>query len=323
MLLAHQDFFGYCFDIRMREKKPIRIFLRGLGSVQDWCNARSCIHSVCQSLEYFEFLKLLEFAAGGGLVYSKNHASVFALACLREASLENFVLVYSRNQLIMWVHVILWNMKPAQTVPVAILVRVSTNRQETSRQIHDLQAVADAKGWNVVEVCQETVSGSANIDDRPALKRVLELAETGKIKKVLVHEVSRVARRPSVAMTFVEMLEAHCVSLYWHAQSIETLLPNCKRNPAAAIMLALLSEMARAEKDTLRERIMSGLAEARRKGSKLGRPEGTTLEAGELLSKHKDIVRLLKDGHSVRNAAKIAGKGSSTVQRVKAALAVA
>lgn len=123
-------------------------------------------------------------------------------------------------------------------------------------------------------------------------------------------------------MSFVEMLEAHCVSLYWHAQSIETLLPNCKRNPAAAIMLALLSEMARAEKDTMRERIVSGLAEARRKGKTLGRPQGSVVSAAEMLAKHKDIVRLLKDGQSVRNAAKIAGKGFSTVQRVKAALAV-
>jgi DNA invertase Pin-like site-specific DNA recombinase len=205
-------------------------------------------------------------------------------------------------------------------VPVAILVRVSTSKQETSRQAHELQALAKLKGWQVVEVCEETVSGSANIEDRPALRRVLELAETGAIKKVLVHEVSRVARRPSVAMTFVEMLEAHCVSLYWHAQSIETLLPNCKRNPAAAIMLALLSEMARAEKDTLRERIVSGLAEARRKGSTLGRPQGSTLATEDFIAKHRDIIRLLKAGQSVRNAAKITGKGASTVQRVKAVI---
>jgi DNA invertase Pin-like site-specific DNA recombinase len=37
-------------------------------------------------------------------------------------------------------------------------------------------------------------------------------------------------------------------------------------------MFALLSEMARAERETLSERIKSGLAEARRKGRKLGRP---------------------------------------------------
>jgi DNA invertase Pin-like site-specific DNA recombinase len=151
--------------------------------------------------------------------------------------------------------------------------------------------------------------------------RIEELARAGKIKKVLVHEISRIARRPSVAHTFVETLEQCGVSLYWHAHSIETLLSNGKRNPAAAIMLALLAEMARAEKETLVERIKSGLDEARRKGVKLGRPEGSSLETAELVAKHADIVRALKAGQSVRNAAKITGKGASTVQRVKAALA--
>lgn len=198
---------------------------------------------------------------------------------------------------------------------------MSTSKQETQRQRHELEAVAKSKGWQVVEVCEETVSGSADIQDRPALQRMLQLAAAGTIEKVLVHEVSRVARRPSVALTFVEMLEAHCVSLYWHAQAIETLLPNCKRNPAAAIMLALLSEMARAEKETLVERIKSGLAQAKRKGVKLGRPRGTTLPIADFLAKHKDIQRLIKGGQSVRNAAKISGKGASTVQRVKAAMA--
>jgi DNA invertase Pin-like site-specific DNA recombinase len=212
-------------------------------------------------------------------------------------------------------------MKPnTSPVQVAILVRVSTNKQETARQVSELQTLAKSKDWQVVEVCEETVSGSADIEERPALQRILELASTGKIKKVLVHEVSRVARRPSVAMTFVEMLEKDCVSLYWHAQSIETLLPNCKRNPAAAIMLALLSEMARAEKDTMRERIISGLAEAKRKGVTLGRPKGSTYDRARLLEEHKDVVRALKAGQSIRNAAKITDKGASTVQRVAAAM---
>jgi DNA invertase Pin-like site-specific DNA recombinase len=85
-------------------------------------------------------------------------------------------------------------------------------------------------------------------------------------------------------------------------------------------MLALLAEMARSEIETLRERINSGLAEARRKGVKLGRPQGTTLNREVFLQKHKDILRQLKMGQSLRNAAKITGKGVSTVQRVKLAV---
>jgi DNA invertase Pin-like site-specific DNA recombinase len=62
---------------------------------------------------------------------------------------------------------------------------------------------------------------------------------------------------------------------------------------------------------------MSGLAEARKKGVKLGRPAGTKSLPTDLLKKHQDIVRLLKNGHSVRHTTKITSKGFSTVQRVK------
>ena len=202
-------------------------------------------------------------------------------------------------------------------VPVVILVRVSTVKQETQRQIFELQAYADCKGYEVVEICRETVSGRAADDDRHGLRHVEALAQLGKVRKVLVHEISRLGRKNSVAHRFVETLEECGVSLYWHAQGIETLLANGKRNPAAGIMLALLSEMARSEVEILRERINSGLAEARRKGVKLGRPIGTTVERAALLLKHKDIVRQLKAGQSVRNTARITRKGVSTVQRVK------
>jgi DNA invertase Pin-like site-specific DNA recombinase len=206
-------------------------------------------------------------------------------------------------------------------IPVAILVRISSSKQETARQLAELTHYADSKGYSIVEVCRETISGSADDNERHALRRVGELAEAGKIKKVLAHEISRVARRNSIAHRFVENLETCGVSLYWHAQQIETLLPNGKRNPAAAIMLALLAEMARNELETLRERILSGLAEARRQGKILGRPTGSVLAPAEFLRKHRDVVRLLKAGQSIRNTAKIAGKGISTIQRVRASIA--
>jgi DNA invertase Pin-like site-specific DNA recombinase len=204
-----------------------------------------------------------------------------------------------------------------KTTKVAILVRVSTEKQETDRQISELQAYADSKGYEVVEVLKETVSGRAEEVDRHGLIRAEELAATGKIKKLLVHEISRLSRKNSITHRFIESLENYGVSLYWHSQGIETLLSNGKRNPAAGIMVALLSEIARAEVETLRERIMSGLAEARKKGVKLGRPVGSKNTPFDLLKKHSDIVRNLKNGQSIRNAAKITGKGFSTVVRVK------
>jgi hypothetical protein len=84
-------------------------------------------------------------------------------------------------------------------------------------------------------------------------------------------------------------------------------------------MLALLAEITRSEVETLRERINSGLAEARRKGVGLGWPPGTKIDRNELFRKLGDILRHLRAGQSVRHTAKITGKGVSTVQRVKLA----
>lgn len=210
-------------------------------------------------------------------------------------------------------------MKKAKT-PVAILVRVSTTKQETDRQIQELQDYAKAQGYEVVQVLKETISGKADQSDRQGLIACEELARAGKIKKVLVHEVSRIARRNSVAHKFVETMEDLGVSVYWKAQSLETLLPNGKRNPAAGIMLALMAEMARNEIEVLSMRVRSGLAQAKRNGVKLGRPLGSTIPIEMFMKKHSDIVRLLKSNHSVRNTAKITSKGISTVQRVKAAM---
>ena len=68
-------------------------------------------------------------------------------------------------------------------IPVAILVRVSTAKQETARQISELQAYADSKAYEVIEVCQETISGQADECERHGLSRAEELARSGKVQK--------------------------------------------------------------------------------------------------------------------------------------------
>jgi len=207
-----------------------------------------------------------------------------------------------------------------QPIRAAILARVSTAKQETDRQITELQAVAKAKGWEVVSVIAETISGASKQRQRTDIARIIEMAKAGEIEKVMVHEVSRIARRTGVSHNFLNDLDDLGVSLYWHSQSIETRLENGKRNPAAGIMFALLSEMAASERETLVERTKSGLDEARRKGKVLGRQVGSTISTTELIAKHPDIAKLLKAGQSIRHCAAITGKSKGTVSAVRAAL---
>lgn len=211
-------------------------------------------------------------------------------------------------------------MPKTSSIPVAILVRVSTNKQETTRQIEELREHAGKEGWEVVEICEEVVSGAADRAKRSGINRIIELAHSGRIQKVLVHEVSRIARKNSVAHTFLEELTELGVSLYWHSQRAETLLPSGKRNPAVGMMFSLLAEMALAERETLRERVISGMEQARRQGKHIGRPRGSGVSRETLLEKYPKVVRQLKGGQSVRNTAAICGVSTNTVQKVRSVL---
>ena len=93
--------------------------------------------------------------------------------------------------------------KPVKPIPVAILVRVSTSKQETNRQVSELKQYAASKGYDVVKICEEMISGHANDDEREGLRRVEELAVAGQIRKVLVHEISRIARCTGIRCRFM------------------------------------------------------------------------------------------------------------------------
>lgn len=202
-------------------------------------------------------------------------------------------------------------------IPVAILVRVSTDEQDNTRQIQELQAVAEIQGWSVVEVVREDgVSGASR--HRPKLAHVLCLAESGQIRKILVHEITRLSRHPAVLHDAVERCNECGVSIYWHSQRTETLLPDGERNPASGMMLAIIGEMGRTEREFLTKRIRSGMEAAKKAGRHMGRPLGTTITPADLLKKHADVVKLLKGGHSVRHIAAISGKSKGTVEKVRA-----
>jgi DNA invertase Pin-like site-specific DNA recombinase len=205
-------------------------------------------------------------------------------------------------------------------LPVAIFVRVSKQSQDYQRQISDLQAYATRQGYEVVKVISEKISGAA--DNREGIAELLELVESGQIQKVLVSEVSRLGRKTSEVLQVVDELTDQGVSIYVQNFGMETLLPNGKRNSAAGIIFTLLAEFARMERETMIERINSGLAEAKRIGKKFGRPEGSTMTQAELLEKYPKVVKLLKQGQSIRNTAAIAGVSSKTVEKVKKAFTV-
>jgi DNA invertase Pin-like site-specific DNA recombinase len=77
----------------------------------------------------------------------------------------------------------------------------------------------------------------------------------------------------------------------------------------------VIAAMAEFERELIRERVNAGLAEARRKGIKLGRPR--------LLRDHdkqaKTIRRMRSDGRSYRQIATALGRSVSDVYRIATA----
>jgi DNA invertase Pin-like site-specific DNA recombinase len=84
--------------------------------------------------------------------------------------------------------------------------------------------------------------------------------------------------------------------------------------PAGKMVFAVLAAVAEFERDLIRERICAGIRNARAKGKKLGRPQGSKLDT-------RRIASLRGQGKSIRTIALETGISSSGVHKIIAELA--
>ena len=90
----------------------------------------------------------------------------------------------------------------------------------------------------------------------------------------------------------------------------------------APIMIATLSTCAQLERDNISFRLQSGRKRYIEKGGKLGRKVGSVKTAEQMKAEYREVISPLRKGYSIRDVAKLCGKGVSTVQRVKRLLKV-
>lgn len=173
-----------------------------------------------------------------------------------------------------------------------LYARVSTDKQAaTGHGLHAqkvrLHEFADKRGLDVVEfIADEGVSGKDL--ERDGMKRVLELAANGALDAVVVTKADRVSRNVRDLLNLSAALEAYGVGLVTCDEQFDATTPIGK---ALSAMRAVFAQL---ESDMARARTREGMAAAKAKGVRLGRPPvGWRIMDGrwEQTERHPIVVR--------------------------------
>jgi hypothetical protein len=105
----------------------------------------------------------------------------------------------------------------------ALYLRVSTDGQTTENQRRELEAVAAAKGWNVVAVYEDAgISGANGRDKRPGFDRMLKDAVRREFDVLMAWSVDRLGRSLLDLISALQELHGAGADLFLHQQAVDT-----------------------------------------------------------------------------------------------------
>ena len=205
-----------------------------------------------------------------------------------------------------------------------IYARVSSvgDRQNTDRQISDLLDYVEYQKLELSKVFEEHISGAKKNTERPVLQQAIEYCKSKGVDILLVSELSRLGRNAFEVLATVKELIDSGINLYMQKEQLTLLDAEGKPTMFAPIMIATLSTCAQLERENIKFRLNSGRKLYIERGGKLGRKVGSIKTTEQKREEYRDIISYLRRGYSVRNIAKLSGKGISTVQRIKTEFAL-
>ena len=197
-----------------------------------------------------------------------------------------------------------------------MFIRVSTNQQDYTRQIFELNTYCENQGYVVVKTIASKITGSKIQKDRPDLIELLSCAKKKQFDKVLVTEISRIGRNAKDIRNTIDQLHSHKIGVIFKSLGVESLNEEHKESFVTNIIISIYAELAQEEKRILVDRIKSGLVAAKAKGKQLGRPEGKE-DKLVVLRKYPRLVKDLRNGLSLRKAMLVHGLSKGTIIKVK------
>ena len=200
-----------------------------------------------------------------------------------------------------------------------IYARVSSvsDRQDTTRQVQDLQSYADKHDLKVEKVFEEHISGAKKLEERQVLQECITYCIEHSVRFLLLSELSRLGRSTLQVLRSLEKLHEAKVSVFIQNLGIYSLLDDGRVNPIAIILITVLAEMSNIERSNIQYRLNSGRAQYIANGGKLGRKVGYRKDSEQLRDEYKNAIALLRKGYSVRAVAKLEGVSPTTIQKIK------
>jgi putative DNA-invertase from lambdoid prophage Rac len=149
---------------------------------------------------------------------------------------------------------------------VAIYCRVSTSDQSIEAQQLELREYCARRGWSDVREYSDVISGAKH--SRLGLDAMMKDVRKRSVHAVVCVKLDRLGRSLVHLVQVIGELAEHGVALVCPDQGIDT----TDSNPAGRLQMHVLAAVAEFERELIKDRTRAGLAAARARGSKLGRP---------------------------------------------------
>jgi DNA invertase Pin-like site-specific DNA recombinase len=160
----------------------------------------------------------------------------------------------------------------------ALYARVSTfnNGQDVSMQVREFEEFCASRKWTIADrYIDSGISGSK--DSRPELNRLMADAKRRKFDAVVVYRFDRFARSTRHLVNALAEFNALGIQFISMHEGIDTSTPNGR------LVFGIFASIAEFERDLIRERVRSGIANRKAKGLRVGR-KPVALDAARVAS---------------------------------------
>jgi DNA invertase Pin-like site-specific DNA recombinase len=183
----------------------------------------------------------------------------------------------------------------------AIYARVSTtNGQSPAMQLGELRDYCRRRGWEILTEYVDNGHSGAR-ESRPALDRLMADARKRLIDCVIVWRFDRFSRSLRQLVNALEEFRALGIDFVSLREGVDTSTPNGR------LIFGIFASIAEFERELIRDRVRSGLAAAKARGQKLGRPR-RRVDAAK-------VARLRAAGQSWNKISKALGISRGTAAR--------